>query len=193
MRGCRPLTDDEIQSVLDAFEGAAVVRDRAIFVTMLKTGLRISSTLSLRVGDISHGGKVRDRIRVRRAALKGKRAGVDMPLHAEAAAALQLQIDSLSARHPEAFVFPGRQPRTCLNRVQSWKIIKAAFSKAGLYGARGELGCHTARKTYARKIYEALGYDLVRTCRAMRHASVATTVKYISFEEADVDAAILSL
>ena len=193
MRGCRPLTDGEIERVLGAFERPTVVRDRAIFITMLRTGLRISYVLSLRVGDISHDGEIRNRVRVRRAALKGRRSGTDMPLHAEAAAALQLQPDSLTTKQPEAVMFPGRQPRACLNRIQARKIIKIAFVNAGLYGARGELGCHTARKTYARKIYQALGYDLVRTCHAMGHSSVATTIKDISFDEADVDEAILSL
>ncbi len=193
MRGCRPLTEDEIGRVLSAFEGPSVIRDRAIFIASLKTGLRISSTLSLRVGDVSHDGKIRSRIRIRRAALKGRRAGIDMPLHAEAVTALQLQLDSLADRHPEAYVFPGRDRRTALNRIRAWRIIKATFASAGLHGARGELGCHSTRKTYAQRIYEALGHDLIRTSYAMRHANVATTIRYLSFEESDVDAAILSL
>ena len=116
-----------------------------------------------------------------------------MPLHTEAAAALQLQLDTLKDRHPESFVFPGRRRRTPLNRIRAWRIVKAAFADAGLHGARGELGCHSTRKTYAQKVYEALGHDLVKTCHAMRHGNVATTIQYLSFDEADVDEAILGL
>ena len=67
------------------------------------------------------------------------------------------------------------------------------LAKAGLEGARGELGWHATRKTYARKVYEALGHDLVRTAYALRHSCVSTTIRYLSFNEADVDQIILGL
>ncbi len=149
MRGCRPLTQDGINRVLAAFDGPTATRERAIFITALRTGMRISSILSLRIEDVAHAGKVRNRIRVRRATVKGKRSGYDMALHAEAAAALQKQIDSLEDTLPMAFVFPGRFRGTPLNRIRAWKIYKAALTKAGIAGGRGELGMHSTRKSAA--------------------------------------------
>ena len=49
MKGCRPLTDPEILAVKDGF---VRTRDKALFILGLKTGLRISELLSLKVGDV---------------------------------------------------------------------------------------------------------------------------------------------
>ena len=49
------------------------------------------------------------------------------------------------------------------------------------------------RKSYATKIYDLLGKDLVKTQRAMGHVNVSSTVKYLSFREEDIDDAILAL
>ena len=193
MRGCRPLTQDEINRVLGAFAEPTATRERAIFITALRTGMRISSILSLRVEDVAHEGKVRNRIRVRRATVKGKRSGYDMALHVEAAAALQEQIHTLKDTRPVAFVFPGRYCGTPLNRIRAWRIYKAALAKVGIAGGRGELGMHTTRKTYAKRVFAALGHDLVRTAYALRHSCVSTTIRYISFDEEDVGQVILGL
>ena len=61
------------------------------------------------------------------------------------------------------------------------------------HGSPGELGAHTLRKTFAPLIYSALDNDFVRTSYAMRHASVLTTVQYLSFWKEEVDAAILRI
>ena len=193
MRGCRPLTNPEIRLLLDRLAAPSWRRERTLIVLGIRTGLRLTSMLCLRVGDIAIAGEVQNRLRVRRGTTKGRRAGFDMPLHPQAATALQEYLDSLPDRSPNAFLFPGRKPGTRLNRVQGWRAIKAAFESAGLIGAPGELGTHTLRKTFARLIYSALSHDLVRTSYAMRHASVSTTVQYLSFREEEVDAAILRM
>jgi integrase len=159
----------------------------------LRTGLRLNSMLSLRVGDVAVGGRVRDRIRVRRSTVKGRRAGFDMPLHPQARVALQALLETLEDHSAQAFLFPGRRSGTRLCRAQGWRLIKAVFEESGLVGARGELGAHVLRKTFARLIYAELQNDLVRTSRAMRHASVETTIEYLSFEDGEVDTAILNV
>jgi cell division GTPase FtsZ len=70
--------------------------------------------LSLRVGDFTIADEVQNRVRIRRSSVKGKRAGFDMPLHSQAATALQEYIDTLTDRASTAFVFPGRRPGTRL-------------------------------------------------------------------------------
>jgi integrase len=90
-------------------------------------------------------------------------------------------------------MFPGRRPRTRLSKTAGWRTIKRAFAAAGIVGAPTEIGTHTLRKTFARLIYSALDYELVRIIRAMRHANVSTTVEYFSFDEAEVNTAILAL
>jgi len=81
MRGCRPLSDSEISRLLDLLSSPAWRRERAFIVLGLRTGLRLTSMLSLRIGDMAIAGEVQNRIRIRRGTTKGRRAGYDMPLH----------------------------------------------------------------------------------------------------------------
>jgi integrase len=169
------------------------MRERALVLLGLRTGLRLTSMLSLRVGDVAAGGHARDRIRVRRSTVKGRRAGFDMPLHPQAATALRDYLETLGDQSPSAYLFPGRYSSTRLSKTAGWRAIKRVFTAAGLIGAPTEIGTHTLRKTFARLIYSALDHDLVRTSYALRHASISTTVEYLSFREEEVDAAILNL
>ena len=49
MKGCRVLTSEEIRTVLNK----ADIRDKAMFLTQLTFGSRISETLKLTFGDVS--------------------------------------------------------------------------------------------------------------------------------------------
>ena len=191
MRGCRPLTDSEIVSVLTYLSAPELKREKAMFLLGLRTGLRLTSLLSLRIEDVSIDGIVRDRIRVRRATMKGKRSGFDMALHSQAAQALQEYLDTRNLR--VGYVFEGRRPKTRMHRSQGWRLIKDIFARVKIKGRTGETSSHTLRKTFAKLLYASLGHDLVKTAYAMRHASVSTTVKYLSFQEEEVDAAILAI
>lgn len=193
MRGCRPLTDLEISRLLTLLPSSMSYRERTLIVLGLRTGLRLTSMLSLRICDVAIAGIIQTRIRIRRRTTKGKRFGFDMPLHPQAVSTLQNYVATLSDRRPGAFLFPGRKPGTRLSRTAGWRAIKKAFRIAGIEGAPTEIGTHTLRKTFARLIYSALGHDLVRTSYALRHASVSTTVEYLSFCEEEVDAAILGI
>ena len=64
--------------------GATALRQPAIFVTALKTGLSICCILALQIDDIWDGKAMRSRIRIRRRTTKGKHSGYDMPLHPHA-------------------------------------------------------------------------------------------------------------
>ena len=51
------LTDPEVATVKDAF---VRTRDKALFILVLKTGLRISELLSLKVSDVYQYGRIGD-------------------------------------------------------------------------------------------------------------------------------------
>jgi integrase len=53
MKGCRPLTDEEVVLVQQSFGGIYAARDKALFLLGVKSGFRISELLSLQVGDVS--------------------------------------------------------------------------------------------------------------------------------------------
>ena len=52
MKGSRPLTNREVDVVLESFTGRHAIRNRALFVLGIKSGFRVSEFLSLRIGDV---------------------------------------------------------------------------------------------------------------------------------------------
>src|SRR4029450_11837103 len=52
MKGCRPLTDTDVELMQASFGGRYATRDRALFLLGVKSGFRISELLSLRMGEI---------------------------------------------------------------------------------------------------------------------------------------------
>lgn len=194
MRGCRPLTDEEISRVTHQFRGRHERRDRAFFILGLKTGLRCQELLGLRLGDVWRD-RVLDRIEVRRAITKGKKSGASLPLHRAAVAALDdyirhdcLNVATTAPLFRSAKRTAARSPRP-LDRSSAWRRMKAAYRRAGVYG---NTGTHSLRKTYCRKIYDHLGCDLIATGAAMRHSSISSTIRYLSFDSRKIEAAILA-
>lgn len=187
MKGCRPLTDNEIASVLSALENP---RDRALFVLGIRSGFRISELLSLRVLDVYQYGAVVARVQVQRKHMKRKLESRSVPMHIAARNALQalIQNNNLTARDHLFMSKKGHnQPMT---RIQAWRILKGAYQIAEL---SGKVATHSMRKTFAAKVYEAVDGDLVKTQKALGHKSVNSTVSYLSFAEEEIDDAILSI
>jgi integrase len=191
MKGARPLTDSEVSSVLREFRGKYRLRNTALFILGLKTGFRISELLSLKVQDIFAYGEVTDQVTVKRSAMKKKIEGRTVALHPEARHSLREWIEELSPVSDDTFLFVSRKGENQpLTRQQAWSILTKAFRSSRL---AGKLGCHATRKTFAAKVHERLGRDLLKTQRALGHRSPASTAAYLSFDEADITKAILSL
>ena len=194
MKGCRPLTDPEIALVSRSFGGTYAARDRALFLLGIKTGFRIAELLSIRVGDVLQHGRLVDQLTVRRAAMKQKREGRTVPLHPDAKAALATWLMTLRQLTPmtlQTYVFRSRKgDNRPISPVQAWRILRETCETNEL---TGKLGTHCMRKTFANKVYHQLGYDLVRTKRALGHQNIANTERYLSFAEEDITAAILAI
>lgn len=194
MKGCRPLTDAEVDLTLKTFAGRYAARDRALFLLGVKSGFRISELLSLRLGDVLQSGRLVDRVAVARRNMKKKLEGRTVLLHPDAKAALMPWIEQLRADGhltAETFVFQSRKgANRAVGRVHAYRVLQTAYKANEL---TGKLGTHSMRKTFAGKVYDALKGDLVKTQRAMGHRNVNSTVSYLSFKEADIDAAILTI
>jgi integrase len=192
MQGSRPLTDQEIAQVLQQFTGEYATRNKALFITGVKTGFRISELLSLRVADVARDGKILPTVSVARKSMKGKRAGRSVPLHRDAQRTLASWLTELSERHPitrRTMLFSGANPDRAISRVAAWQALTRAYDRCGL---TGKLGCHAMRKSFAQRVYHRLDRDLVNTQHALGHASIANTVKYLSFDRQAVERAILA-
>ena len=186
-RGCRPLSSKtEERVLLNSIAGTSVLRNRALATTGLKTSLRVSELLALRVGDVfdTQTGRFKPRIYLFRRNLKGKKSGRSIPLNKVAAFALGRWFVALRRKgvlQPELPVFLSRQggvPRP-IDRSVAFRLMKAAARKAGL--ADG-IGTHTWRKTAARRAYEASGHDLIAVSRMLGHRSVLTAIAYLSWD-----------
>lgn len=193
MNGCRPLTDLELESVLKSLDfGRYKLRNRALFILGLKSGFRISELLSLKIGDVYQDGNIKKHVSVERKNMKKKLKGRSIILHPVAQQALMNWIECRergSIPDPKSFLFESRKSKDhAISRITAWKIFSHAFKACQL---DGKLGTHSMRKTFAKKIHEILGKDLVRTQKALGHANVNSTISYLSFDEREIDDAIL--
>lgn len=193
MKGCSPLTSPEITRTLAALDGAYALRDRALFLLGLRTGLRISELLAIKIGQVWSQGQIIPRLYAERGTIKGKREGRSLPIHPEAADALKAwlldRIQQAGTLDSDAFLFSSRKGASQLTRQAAGRILRQALSRAGVTGRKGT---HCCRKTFAARVYQSLGHDLLRTARALGHRSILTTTAYLSFRDEEIDGAILA-
>ncbi len=194
MKGCRSFTDQEAILISKSFGGHYAARDRAIFAVGRYTGERISAILQLKVGEVVQAGRIVDAVTYRRANRKGKVEGRTVRLHPEAKAALAEWINQLAKGTlltADEFIFQSRKGQNkSISRVQYHRILKEAVQANEL---SGKIATHSLRKTFADRIYEGLDRDIFRTQKALGHKNINSTVQYLSFKEADIEAAILAM
>src|SRR5690606_9634676 len=148
-------------------------RDLLLFIVGINSSLRISDMLSLKVGDVSneyitlHERKTgkRKRIRVNNA--------------------IQDAVNTLVPADAKLtdWLFPSRKGDKPISRVQAWRILNAAASRAGL---NIELGTHSLRKTFAYHAYNN-GTDITLLMRVLNHGSQRETLRYIGIEQEAID------
>lgn len=193
MKGCRPLTDEEIEKVLAALSrNTFAARDRALFMIGLKTGFRISELLSLRVKDVFIDDKIAEEISVGRQYMKGKKEGRSVPfLNERAHSILRAWLDELGTSEPERFLFTSRlKSKTPIDRKTAWKMLKKAYavSEAG-----GKVATHTMRKTFAKHAKRLVNNDMQAVQKMMGHKQVETTIRYTEADDDVVNEAFRKL
>lgn len=193
MKGTRPLTNQEIRKVRDAFDGTFADRNRGLFMLGVSIGGRVSELLALTVGDVWQNGQPVSDLQFEKNIVKGKETARTVPVNADGRSAIQ----RLIAWHREHFkellfadIDPNRllfasQKGESLKRQAVHKILENAFLKAGL---NGKLATHTLRKTFAQRLYQQCN-DIYMVKELLGHKNVATTqayigVNYVSAQEA---------
>lgn len=174
-------------------------RDRALITAQLFLGFRISEILSLAVGHVLHNGRIRERVSLPPRFLKGGYGGTrSVPIGPELRRALEryLVVRSRKERlEADAPLFlsrergQGRAPKA-LCRSSAEKLIKGALIAIAPNDPQG-LSTHALRKTFASRIYEDSGHDLLCVREALGHSSVAVTQLYLPVNRGKVDALIL--
>jgi integrase/recombinase XerD len=174
----KPLTEDEVLSLLDAVVGDDAVRrrDRAILETLYGTGVRISELCGLSLGDLDlEGGLVR-------VFGKGAKERV-VPIGRPARAALGRWLEPSGrgvlvppqwARRGDAGAVFLNQRGGRLSRQGAWAIVRHYGERAGL---RGRLSPHVLRHSCATHMVEH-GADVRTVQELLGHASISTTQVY---------------
>src|SRR4051794_14420530 len=143
MKGCRSLNHEEIEKVKKCFKGKFQLRDRALFMLGIYTGLRISELLSIKVGDVIQDGRLVERIGVKRHNTKGKHEGRVLLFHPKAQLAVEAWVTISGLTKPNDCLFhTSSSTLSAITRQQAWRILRRAFARAGL---TGQLGTHTLR------------------------------------------------
>lgn len=183
MAGCRPLTQDEIEQVAAKLKP----RDRVLFLLGVNTGFRISELLSLRVKDLVKNGVVKNNVTISLKKLKGKSITRTVPINDQMQEILAQWLES-SLFSPESYVFPSRKGNGAITRIQAHRVLVDAFDACSL---EGKTATHSMRKTFAKKVHEALGNDVTKTMKALGHEWVTSTQKYLDWDREEIDDGIL--
>ena len=179
MKGTRPLTNQEIRKVRDAFEGTFADRNRGFFMLGVSIGGRVSELLSLKIGDVWQNEQPVTDFQFDRAIVKGGETSRTIPVNSDGRKAITEIMDWQTSQFGFVFeehpLFPSRKGYTPVQRQAMHKILREAFEKAGL---NGKLATHTLRKTFAQRLYQQCS-DIYMVKELLGHKNVATTQAYI--------------
>jgi len=173
-------------------------RDRALITLQWFSGFRIHEVLSLTLGSVSRGGAVVEKIGISPRHMKGGYGRTRwVPVLPEMRRALESLIAWFAQRYvldPALPLFLSREGdevghARSLSTESARRIFHRAFRAAGIEND-GRLGTHTLRKTFARKVYEASGHDIMILKRALNHSDVSITQAYLEPDEDEVLEAI---
>ena len=185
MKGCRPLTRAEVDLVTSHLRyGHNGVRNSAFFTVGLMTGFRVSELLSVDISDVFQCGRVVDAVTVRRSAMKGKGEERTVKLNAKAKEALASWVEERGVVDGPLFCSTAGKR---ISRVQVWRIFNRAFEAIEMTGT---LGTHCMRKTFASRMYDGLGGDLINLQKALGHKWITSTSQYLSFKEDEINDAL---
>jgi integrase len=182
MRGCRPLTEQELAHLLQA--PTTGLRERALIALGATTGLRIAELLALRVQDLLNT----ERITIKKKSTKGNRQGRTVKLHPSTIPHLEHLIIAYNLS-PTSFLFSKKgTPDRPLSKSQAWRALKQCTATLP-----GHVATHSLRKTFAQKVYQATGHDIRATQYALGHAEISSTAHYLAVDLDKVDQAVLSI
>jgi integrase len=133
------------------------------------------------------------RITVPRRHMKGKYGSRSVPLHPLAQLALAAWLEQMP-RHfvvtSESFVFRSREGgNKPISRMHAHRLLRDTFDSCEM---TGNLGTHSMRKTFAKRVHRRLGNDLAKTKEALGQKTITATMHYMSFLHEEIDQAILA-
>ena len=197
MAGSRSLTSTEERSLIRALRKLSA-RDRALIATQAFTGFRISEVLSLTIGQVFRNGRIVEKLGVRPKHLKGHYGNTRwVPVGPELRRTLETYLTSRARKeelNPASPLFLSREHgeggvAKALSRSGAEKLIRRTLrSIAECDGQR--LSSHSLRKSWARRLYEKSGHNMLMVRDGLGHSSVAITEMYLSVNRDELEEVI---
>lgn len=178
MINVKPIKDKELlnQFGKELKKGKHGKRDYLIMAIGIKTGLRISDILNLKVSD------VKNKIQTEIVEIKtGKKRTVHLK------SLTSNIIDYLNTEHDaeSEWLFPSPTDSSRqLASHQYYKILQKVADNLGL----DYIGTHTLRKTFSYFFLKQNKGDIVTLMKILNHSSQALTLRYAGIEEEDIKA-----
>ena len=205
MSGTLALTPDQEAAVRAALTKFPL-RDQALVELLLGSGYRVTEALSLTVTDVWAAGRVRGRVTVRRAQMKGGKSpwkrsvtARSVALNPRVVAAIEAYLfsryGSAGPIDPSEPLFPSRSGGGRLSRWRVNQLVHQVLEAAGVDSrpGTGQYGTHTLRKTFCKAVYRLSNNDLALTRIAMAHTSISTTQAYLPIAGEEVDRVVMAL
>ncbi|EGO5859258.1 tyrosine-type recombinase/integrase [Enterococcus thailandicus] len=178
MINVKPIKDKELlnQFGKELKKGKHGKRDYLVMAIGIKTGLRISDILNLKVSD------VKNKIQTEIVEIKtGKKRTVHLK------SLTSNIIDYLNTEHDgeSEWLFPSPTDSSRqLASHQYYKILQKVANNLGL----DYIGTHTLRKTFSYFFLKQNKGDIVTLMKILNHSSQALTLRYAGIEEEDIKA-----
>lgn len=189
MNTVEPIRDlKKIDAVKKYLLGAGKIRDHALFVLGINTGLRISDLLNLKWSDIlDQNWKFKDSIYIRE-----KKTGKEkkFPINKNAKKALRRLSDSLSDVGYSYPVFLSRQGGLePISRCSAYRMVNVSCKTVGV---PGKIGTHTLRKTWGYWAWKS-GVPLPIIMEVLNHSSVTVTKRYLGITQDEINKAYMEM
>lgn len=176
----RPLTKDEVEGLLaGAWKGAAPARDKAIILTLLDSGLRVSELCALTVRDIQENGEITVRG-------KGAKLRTVVVSRSTRRAVWDYRVrfrPNADPRDPLFTSIRGRNPGGALTVSGISDAVRNAARAGALH--RRHVSPHLLRHTFAIMFLRS-GANILELQKLLGHADLAMVRRYSNYAEADV-------
>ena len=179
----RPATLDDLERLLAVTLGK---RDRCFFLLAAASGARLNALRLARVAQVlDSNGRLTGALELPARANKRRARLTPAPLSPRASHALAAWLQAHPCPARASYLFPasvdGARPWT----ARTWqRRIRAAARRAGLPDG---LTPHSLRKLFGTRVYHLTGRDTAAAARALGHASLAATARYLAIDDAKLE------
>lgn len=208
MKGCRPLNDSEIDSLLhviyDLYSIPVAHRTVTALTVMCCTGIRVAECCSLQLHHVAPGGKAHEYGYLPAANTKGKHRGRQLYLGnpwLQEQLTFWLHYSRLTEQSDNCYLFPRYLRGGDNHDLNIWQYSIPFQAKsmcmyitkaADIANLGGKIGTHSFRKTFAKQILESTS-SIVDTMEALGHQKITTTMAYVGANQARIQQAMATM